>query len=645
MGILNSRFDEWQTKFTYRQKFLFLALIYAVSIPFGLYVALHTMNYIIQSKGIQQIGSNYQKKLGALYDSLLRYQVMQAPSDEMKLSLNQGVLAALKSLREIEESNHLFPQKYGRGFSAPWVTELNVFGWQKRWHRALNEGSDSPFLESLIIDVRVALERSGEDLLLFNNDNPIIEQLATPIIRHLPDIEMITAHLASSQPLSSDETLKLAAEKIRLEEAREELERVLSDAIHAYVAEYPEQSDVAHLQIALGSYLKERTTEENLWALQQLRLSVIHMIDTILKDGIHHICMAKRGLIGLCLVSTLIIVAFIVLRGLSSHFFELASHVEDLAKGAVSSAHPPLSFCSKEKDEFGDVGRLLDELARTTGKSVLDIQEFYKKTQDVHNHLSFISRDVAEIMHRQETALSHLETTIQRIALKARQLAEGMERDTKQTEGTDVEEGLKRLQISMSSLVEEASRMVNLVTGVEDHVEAMHHLIAFINKISERANLLSLNAAIETATVTRQKESFASITEKIQRFAIHTSGSTQEIRAIFQEMSSNIAKVKAQAITCFQDIHEGSEQLVPVNNQLKRITQRGMEQQKKYEQFGDSMKSQATNAEELAQSLTELNAMSLDNRQLVRTLQESLEDIEVTDRELKRLLKKWNRKS
>lgn len=639
-----SRFNLWQSHFTYRQKFLFLALIYALVIPFALYVTLHTMNYLIQSKGIQLVGSDYQRGLGTLYDSLLRYQVMQSPSDDMKRALNQGVLGALKALREIEESNHLFPEKYGKGFSAPWVTDLNVFGWQKRWHRALNEGSNSPFLASLIADVRRAIERSGEDLLLYNNDNPTVEVLATPVVRYLPAIELFTANLASSVPISPDEILQLAAEQVRLQESRETLEKELGEAIHAYEEQYPQRKDVTRLQIGLSGFLKPGTAEDHLWAQQQLRLSVLHVIDSILARDMHRISLAKWGLIALCILSTLIIAAFIVLRGLSSHFSELAAHIADLAKGSISSSQPPMSFCSKEKDDFGEAGRMLDELALATGRSIKEIQEFYKKTLDTHTHFSFISRDISEIMNHQETALSHLDTTIQTIALKARHLSDGMVGSSQQIDGTDVEEGLIRLQASMAQLVEEASRMVNLVKGVEEHVEAMDRLIAFINKVSERTNLLSLNAAIETATVTKQKESFASITEKIQRFAIHTSGSTQEIRNIFGEMAVNIAKVKTQAVTCFQDIYTGSEQLVPVTQQLKRITQRGMEQQKKYEQFGESMQSQAANAEALAQSLAELKAMSLDNRQMVQTLQDSLEDIETTDRELKRLLKKWNRK-
>lgn len=640
-----SLFNHWQARFTYRQKFLFLALVYALAIPFGLYVTLHTLNYLIQSKGIQLVGSDYQRGLGALYDSLLRYQTLKSPSDDIKKSLNQNVQGALKRLREIEESAPLFPAKYGKGFSAPWVTDLNVFGWQKRWNRALNEGAGSPFLKSLIIDVKTALERSGEDLLLYNNDEPTVELLAKPLVRYLPTIELLTARLASSTPISHGDTLQMAAEQIRLEESREAVEKELREAIHAYEEKYPVRRNVAVLQIGLEKFLKPGTAVDHLWAQQQLRQNILQAIDFILMQDMHKIRMAKWGLVSLCVLSTLVIAAFAVFRGLSSHFGELASHIQDLASGSITAAHPLLCFCSKEKDDFGKAGRMLDELSAAIGKNIHDIQEFYKKTLASHNHLIFISRDAAEAMHQQEEAVSHLEMAIQAIALKARHLADGMVGSSSQIDGQAVEEGLKRLQASISALVEEASSMVNLVSGVEEHVIAMERLIAFINKVSERANLLSLNAAIETATVTQQKENFVSITEKIQRFATHTSRSTQEIRAIFEEMSANIAKVKVQSATCFQDIHSGAEQLAPVTIQLKKITQRGMEQQKQYEQFADSMQIQAQYAESLAQSLAELKAMSLANRQLVQTLQDSLENIEMTDRELKRLMKKWRSKA
>lgn len=658
MGLfkrISTWFDRTQAHFSYRQRFLLFAFIYFLILPYAMYVALHTANFMIRSQQVQQIGVAYQRGLGALYDALLRYQVASAPSAALKKSLDGEVRDALEALRDIEERNpNLFPKKYGMGFSLPWLTELNVVGWQKQWNRVLNE---SIGLEPLIASIKRAVERSGEDLLLFNNDDPIVEALATPLVRDLPRIELSTAKLASphTKEHTHEETLHVAAEAQLQEQNMSAFARSVSQAIHEYEIQFPENShQVSRLQKALTDVLTQvesankMMAEDLLWNQENFRMTLLGVIDEILAERIHTMRWAKRALIVLVSISSILILLFIFLRALSSHFRELAYHIQDLAKGAVTSTHAPQCFCSNEKDEFGQVGRQLDQIARSTAQSVTEIQEFGHKIQEVQTHIALVSHDEVETIRKQEESLSALEVTIQNISSKARQLAdmvEGMDQQSPQSSaGTQVDEGLKRLQTNMGTLVDEASQIVNLMKSVEEKVAGMNSLITFIHKVSERANLLSLNAAIETAVVTKQQESFASIAQKIQRFAQHTSGSTQEIRAIFQEMSSNVAGVKIEAVTCFHEIHTGAEQLVPVNSQLKRITQRGMEQRQKYEQFGGSLQTQATHAEGMIQPVAQLKTLALDNQQLTQALQTSLEEIETATRELKRLLKKWDKR-
>lgn len=138
-----------------------------------------------------------------------------------------------------------------------------------------------------------------------------------------------------------------------------------------------------------------------------------------------------------------------------------------------------------------------------------------------------------------------------------------------------------------------------------------------------------------------QRDSFASITEKIQRFSLNTSSSTQEIRTIFEEMSANVARVKAEAVTCFHEIHSGAEQLIPASGQLKRIAERGMRQHAQDEHFGRLLDDQMIQTEETKTSLSQYKASSDEKRQLLQNLKAALEEFEKLSRELKRLLKKW----
>lgn len=531
MGAISE--DMLNRKFTYRQRYLFFALIFFLAVLPPLYFALHTANFLIQSKEVQKLGIRYQRALSTLLDALLRYQNTPEPSANLKQTLDQEILHELETLQGEElQSQDLFPKRFGKGFSNAWHSDINTIGWFKRWNNVIHEGSRSPSLEPLIASIKNALQRTGEDLLLFNNANPLIEALAAP-------------------PL-------------------EKLNEALNSSI--------------------------------------LTLRWL-----------------KGLLIALFSLAAFFIIVYILSRALTRHFQILVNHISG---GAIQVP---------TKDEFGEVASLLDKVRESTAKAVTKLHSFNKKGSEAQKNLVQAIQEEDEILSRQDKMAGDLEKVAQGVVRKSQQLATLM---TSLDSNEEADASLQQLQNNMSQLVYEAADLVLLMKSVEEKIADMNRHIAFMTKVSERASLLSLNASIETSAVTKQQESFASIAQKIRRFALHTDQSTQEIRTIFQTMSDDVSEAKSETVSCLQQIQTSVEQLLPFHNHLKRITDRALILKNKYEGFSRLMQEQVSQSEQLLQTIASLHKAVQDNRQLKETLHTSSSDLEAIMRALRKILKR-----
>jgi methyl-accepting chemotaxis protein len=408
-------------------------------------------------------------------------------------------------------------------------------------------------------------------------------------------------------------------------------------ALKIYSQTYPERrSQLIHMETALAEFLNP---DESLAAQENLKMSVIDAVAEILQDSIRSLHWIRNGLITLFCLSALLILAFVWLRALSSHFKRLANHIEELARGDIFLEPASITPFKNEKDDFLRARQLLEKRGQETVSGVSRILQFNQKTQEVQTRLALAIHEGEEGLRKQEERLQELERTMQEIATKCQRLSQGMP-SSRSEKDAPVDEGLKQLQIHMGHLVQEAARIVTLMKNVEEKVAGMNQLITFMTKVSERAYKLSRNAFIETANVTIQRESFTSITQKIQRFALHTGNSTQEIHTIFEQMLANVGGVKTEAINCSQEIHEGAEQLLPVNSQLKRLTEREREQKEKCGQYGQMIEDQLSQVARVTETLNQMRTSAAANGQLARTLQESLDQFGTHMRELRRILKR-----
>jgi len=232
----------------------------------------------------------------------------------------------------------------------------------------------------------------------------------------------------------------------------------------------------------------------------------------------------------------------------------------------------------------------------------------------MNNLISFMN-SLSEIMNRLDLSTKDAVTIIERVSDKAQQ-------------------GEKSLELMTSS-----------ITKIKNRSSDLNAIVVMINEISDRINLLSLNAAIEAARAGNAGRGFAVVADEIAKLADETSGRIRDIRQIisandaelkggFIHVDSTAAVIKV-IIESFGDIRQWVESLTEqvthqlgtkesINNEVTQImtmsdnirTTSGMQKLAIYdiktivERMVESAESISEISGELASSAEEVSAMA-----------------------------------
>jgi methyl-accepting chemotaxis protein len=231
------------------------------------------------------------------------------------------------------------------------------------------------------------------------------------------------------------------------------------------------------------------------------------------------------------------------MRGGISHSLQAADGVNDLTQDASSRALE-LQASSEE------VARSMDYLFQSVEKTSSSTTQMNAAMGEMSNRtevLSGIGEEVLSFVAEMDSTIEELRATSQSTASLSRQVREdaeaGGEAVGKTVEGINLTRDLTE---STASTLDELQRSVGQIT----------HIVSVIEEITNRTNLLALNAAIIAAQAGEQGAGFTVVADEIRELAERTRGSTKEISAIIKAVQSGsraaVAKVN-EGVTRVQD--------------------------------------------------------------------------------------------
>lgn len=187
------------------------------------------------------------------------------------------------------------------------------------------------------------------------------------------------------------------------------------------------------------------------------------------------------------------------------------------------------------------------ELTASTSNISATVDETNKLIKEITDISQVFSRGIGEIRKKINAQVTGIEQNYQRIINMGKLMEEVFSASTAERERATT---ALRLAEANEKTVRESAR---LITAMQDNSRKIEEISKTINDIAERTNLLSLNAAIESARAGEYGRGFAVVSDEISKLASISIDSSKEIATIIRQTVATIEEVSGMV----EDMSQG----------------------------------------------------------------------------------------
>lgn len=248
----------------------------------------------------------------------------------------------------------------------------------------------------------------------------------------------------------------------------------------------------------------------------------------------------------------------------------------DHALSAVSQCDLTVRSNIGTNDEFGKMGRHLDQVLETLGQALQNVGGIAGKIETVARQQKEISVTTQGRLSDSSSELAAIAAAVEEmsvsIALTSDRAHSSLDLALLSCRGVKngEEAGLRnRHEIETVALaIMESARMIN---DLSLHSNRISGIVSTIREIADQTNLLALNAAIEAARAGEQGRGFAVVADEVRKLAERTAGATREIASLIGGIQQGITDAVTQMEMTSQKASEGVTLAQDAQTILSRI--------------------------------------------------------------------------
>lgn len=642
--------------FTFRQRFMLFASVFILCLPFPIYWLILGQDLYIESARSQIENFKHQKIWNSLLFDILKYHLYFQENNEEKIKYyKKRVLFNLGSLEN--RQTLLDKQLYRADFL------------KKLWQRMNSKEPSSSYvhfeqedrLVEIILD-ELKLRTLGENKIhidLLPNNQMINFVLCELYHIQIFSIKLLTwESLIKQEPQGEKYEYLFYMSMLRLKQAISEINNYINNNIEFNsLIKDPNFIQFIKEKNALSIYLKNLNDWINSIKKSKIQTSqrlihehltsYNHIADSFINFGIlynerhaywHELF--KYITIGFVIFALSTVLFYICFYVLTNHFKELNNYIKGVSLGKFKPC-----FCSKAKDGFGPVGQAFDKLAQSIHQVVNELQRLGRQLAESIKQIAQSTSDQNNAFLSDERKILELEDYTNIIANRTEALAKTMSdlslSSQQNTLSQTAKQTLKKMTEMIFSLTQRSNHIINHLDALKNKLDSNKNLFIFLTKVSNQADLLSLNSAIVASNIVNQKQGLIKISYEIKRFAIKTSSSTENMEKIINEIFLSIEKIFQNIHDFLNELNKSSSMLKVVEKHLTTMTDRMEDQSAKFLSINKTMQDQASLTHEIKKSLDSLSQIAKDNSKHTYHLGQTMIELGHTSEKLQFVLNQF----
>lgn len=586
--------NKLQQRFTYRQRFLFFAAVFFLATPLPDYWVIKEYNALIDYKEHQIEGLHYYQQLLKLRRSFSENENPNA------ISIHSAIA---KEFAELDKTSSQHQQQIG-------INHWKEFDFYTTFYPQINK-IIAIFHEYLAAQSIPSLSLKKEEISSINSK-----------------LDEAFFNLALLTGLLSDPTLpypNLLNQMMSIHQNTNDPELINIDYDNL-VKNHPQfKPEVEKIRNINNSASDD-------WLKQNFSL-----VENILNKQLKSYKWLDTFFIFLLFLVSASVILFVFMRILTRHLLKLLDHIEALSKGDFSTRYYPVS-----DDEFSQVGLTLNTMANALSDMGRRVHALGSTLTSSSEHLTYEVTTHETSVLDQETSIHTTESIANKIAQDCRHFMKtisDLSNSAMQEPLTqNTQRNLASLRHTIEDICSDTYATLHTIQDIRKELLNAGSHIPQLEKISEEAHMLSLNASIEANSRGQHNAQFYKITQAIEQFTERTAQATQHIDTILKEISLLIVDAENKIHHCSEELDLGKDELRAIHNQLHGIDKQVIAQMEEFEMLTNALKKQAFEAENILDAIAHVRKNANHSKEIFLQLHKKVLRLGESTRELRHLL-------